>query len=107
MDAYKFSNEDEQLFESSVYLEVTLLHFWIFKRNLELSPSILFAKFNSKTLLEMSKFYAIEISGSATRENKNFVYTKGEGVKCNNIDDVDVSMVNEVVMFDDGDINIG
>jgi hypothetical protein len=102
MDAYRFSNEDEELFESSVYLEVTLLHYWIFKRNLELSPSILFAKFNSKTLLEISKFYAIEITGATTRDNIDFVYKKGEGVKCCNV----VDDVNDVVMSDADDIKI-
>jgi hypothetical protein len=81
-------------FLSQVYiLNVTLLHFWICKRNLELSPSILFAKFNTKTLLEISKFYAIEITGATTRHNIDFVYTKGEGVKCCN---VDMSIVDDV-----------
>jgi hypothetical protein len=52
----------------------------------------------------MSKFYAVEITGAAPHENIDFVNTKGEGVKCCN---VDMSIVNDVVIFDADDASSG
>ena len=74
MNCWRSTTEDEMIVESTILAEICLIHHWIGLRQLDQNTTLLFVKCNTSTLYEISKKYAIKISGLITRNNRLIIF---------------------------------
>jgi hypothetical protein len=74
MECWRSNTEDEAIFESTVLAEVCMIHSWAYNKPLNKKTTLILVSCTTQTLFELTKFYAIKVSGNITREKQIFKY---------------------------------